>query len=109
MLFLNDKGLRPQGWAELQRWLPPLVLLCWKPARLHPAPQEGMSDGVRFLHPRCFFQLSLKPRRRFWSVSSLLLDRDARALQLAIWVPCHPEMSLLHLTDDLHGPYWSPP
>lgn len=61
MVFINDEGLRPRGRAELQRWLPPLVLLCWEPARLHPAPQEGTSDGVRFLHCQCFFQLSLKP------------------------------------------------
>ena len=57
--------------------------------------------------------LETKLRCGFWSVSSLLLDWDACALQLAVWVPCHPETSLLRLAGDFHGdfhgPYWSLP
>lgn len=46
-------------------------------------------------------------------MSSVLLHWDAHALQLLTGSPANPEMSLLYLTDDLHGhlhgPYWSPP
>lgn len=59
VVFRNNEGL--WGRAELQGWLPPLVLLGGEPARLHPAPWEGTSDGIGFLHHWCFFQLFLKP------------------------------------------------